>query len=119
MKAKKVLSFLLLAPAFNSKNLTSILLVVIFFLLYCAAGGKVSWVPDVQRGGGFGSIDVGNVTGDVTAAGRASAAPAVAAALPAAYTPAALVQPVVAATPAAGSEESNKLDALYERLKRK
>jgi hypothetical protein len=55
MKGKKVLEFILLKPAFSSRNLTSLLLVAIFFAVYVLAGGKVE-VPDVKQGSNFGSV---------------------------------------------------------------
>ena len=120
MKGKKVVAFLLLLPAFNKKNLSSILLVIVFFLLYCAVGGKVSLVPQIQTGAGFGSVDAGNVTGDVAVVSRGNPVSA-AGALSA---PAAYVSPIPAKTetqPAAPvvTEDSRKLDELYERLKKR
>ena len=57
MNGKKVLGFLLLKPAFNSRNLTSLALVALFFGVYVASGGKVTSVPKLKAGaGGFGSV---------------------------------------------------------------
>lgn len=55
MKGKKVLDFLILKPAFTSRNLTSLGLVGIFFLVYILAGGRIT-VPDVKQGANFGSV---------------------------------------------------------------
>ena len=60
MDKKKVISFLLLRPAFTMRNLTSIGLVAIFFAIYVLAGGKVSLMPAVPRGQGFGSLEKEN-----------------------------------------------------------
>ena len=57
MKTRKVVEFLLLKPAFTSRNISSVLLVGVFFAIYVMAGGKVTWVPKVNaRGGAFGSV---------------------------------------------------------------
>jgi hypothetical protein len=55
MKGKKILEFVLLKPAFSSRNLTSLLLVAIFFAVYVLAGGKVE-IPDVRQGSNFGGV---------------------------------------------------------------
>jgi len=55
MRGKRVLEFVLLKPAFSSRNLTSLLLVAIFFGVYVLAGGKVE-VPDVKQGANFGTV---------------------------------------------------------------
>ena len=57
-KWKKTLDFVLLKPAVSSRNLTSIALVAAFFGVYIAAGGKIAALPNVQRAGGFGTVDV-------------------------------------------------------------
>ncbi len=41
-KLKEIAKFLVCAPAFSQRNITSIGLVVIFFLVYVMAGGKVT-----------------------------------------------------------------------------
>lgn len=58
MNAKKVVNFLVLRPAFTSRNLTSIGLVVLFFLIYVLSGGKVTWAPNMKsaRDAGFGGV---------------------------------------------------------------
>ena len=55
MKGKKIVEFLILKPAFTSRNLSSLGLVAIFFLVYWLAGGKVA-VPNVKQGSNFGSV---------------------------------------------------------------
>jgi hypothetical protein len=68
MRAKKIISFLLLAPAVNKRNLTSLALVAVFFGVYVASGGKVTSLPRVAPGQGFGGLGQGQevqVTGDV------------------------------------------------------
>ena len=55
-KAKQVLNFLLLKPAMSSRNLTSIALVALFFGVYVAAGGKISSIPQIDQGSGFGTV---------------------------------------------------------------
>lgn len=57
MNAKKVVSFLLLRPAFTGRNVTSLGLVAVFFAVYVAAGGKVTTVPKMNAGASFGSVD--------------------------------------------------------------
>lgn len=42
MSAKKVLSFLVCRSAFTQRNVTSIMLVFVFFGVYVAAGGKIT-----------------------------------------------------------------------------
>ncbi len=73
MNGKKVLGFLLLKPAFNSRNLTSLALVALFFGVYVASGGKVTSVPKLKAGaGGFGSVtatDSGETLDEVVAPG--------------------------------------------------
>ena len=41
-KLKRIVKFLVCAPAFSQRNITSIGLVVVFFLVYVMAGGKVT-----------------------------------------------------------------------------
>jgi hypothetical protein len=48
MNKKKIAEFLLLKPAFSTRNLTSILLVALFFGVYVASGGKVKSFPVVN-----------------------------------------------------------------------
>ena len=55
MKGKKLLEFLILKPAFSSRNLSSLGLVLLFFIIYWLAGGKVT-IPDVKQGSNFGSV---------------------------------------------------------------
>ncbi len=56
MDKRRLRDFLLLKPAVSSRNLTSLLLVAIFFGVYVAAGGKVSTIPEVAPGEGFGTV---------------------------------------------------------------
>ncbi|MCB0358084.1 MAG: hypothetical protein KDD44_00555 [Bdellovibrionales bacterium] len=56
MKARQVVDFLLLRPAFNARNVTSIGLVGLFFAVYVLAGGKISAVPKIQSPDQFGGI---------------------------------------------------------------
>lgn len=57
MEAKKVVKFLFLTSAFSQRNVTSILLVVLFFVVYIMSGGKVSLeMPKFPEGGGFGGV---------------------------------------------------------------
>jgi hypothetical protein len=50
MNGKKVLGFLLCRSAFTQRNLTSIGLVVIFFVVYVLAGGKITTgVPSMKE----------------------------------------------------------------------
>lgn len=50
MNGKKVLGFLLCRSAFTQRNLTSIGLVVIFFVVYVLAGGKITTdVPTMKE----------------------------------------------------------------------
>ncbi len=58
MDGKRVANFLLLRPAFSSRNLTSLALVALFFGVYVAAGGKVSSIPKLQTGNSFGGISI-------------------------------------------------------------
>lgn len=53
--SKKVVSFLLLRPAINRRNLTTILLVVSLVLIAWLSGLRVELVPKVKRGSAFGS----------------------------------------------------------------
>ena len=52
---KQALGFVFLKGAVNSRNLTSIGLVALFFGIYVASGGKVAALPNIQSGGGFGT----------------------------------------------------------------
>jgi hypothetical protein len=56
MKGKKIIEFLVLKPAFTSRNISSLGLVVIFFIVYWLAGGKVV-IPNVKQGSNFGSVN--------------------------------------------------------------
>ena len=57
-QTKRILGFLMLRPAISSRNLTSLVLVGLFFGVYVAAGGKVEGIPAVQSNtGGFGTVD--------------------------------------------------------------
>ena len=57
MGSNRLLSFLLMRPAFSSRNLTSLALVAFFIGVYVAAGGKVTTIPpDMKPGAGFGSV---------------------------------------------------------------
>lgn len=48
----------MLRPAISSRNLTSLMLVGLFFGVYVAAGGKVEGIPAVQsNSGGFGTVE--------------------------------------------------------------
>ena len=62
---KNVTSFLLLKPVMTKRNLISILLVMIFFLIYIVSGGQISSVSKLQQQNinGFGAQ--GAVTGDI------------------------------------------------------
>ena len=56
MNAKKVIGFLLMRPAFTQRNVTSIVLVAVFFGVYAMMGGKVTTeLPKVNKNGSFGS----------------------------------------------------------------
>ncbi|MCB0344389.1 MAG: hypothetical protein KDD66_04705 [Bdellovibrionales bacterium] len=57
MKVNKVVSFLLLRPAFTGRNVTSLGLVAVFFMVYVLAGGKITTVPTMKPGGSFGSVE--------------------------------------------------------------
>ncbi len=57
MNAKKVIGFLLMRPALTQRNVTSILLVAVFFGVYVLMGGKVTTdLPKMQKNGGFGGL---------------------------------------------------------------
>ena len=62
MDKRRIRDFLLLKPAVSSRNLTSLLLVAIFFGVYVAAGGKVSTIPEVAPGEGFGTVTSNQVS---------------------------------------------------------
>lgn len=62
MRAKKIINFLILRPAFTSRNMSSLGLVALFFALYILAGGKVTWIPDIKAGQGFGTVNRSSVT---------------------------------------------------------
>lgn len=54
-KIKKTLQFLVCAPAFSQRNITSIGLVILFVLVYVLAGGKVTTsLPNMSKNGAFG-----------------------------------------------------------------
>lgn len=54
-KIKKVLQFVVCAPAFSQRNMTSIGLVILFVLVYILAGGKVTTsLPSMSKSGAFG-----------------------------------------------------------------
>ena len=57
MNAKRIMNFLILRPAITTRNLTSLALVGLFFLIYLASGGTISTLPNVSTGEGFGSIN--------------------------------------------------------------
>ena len=58
MDTKKVVDFLVMKSSINSRNLTSLLLVAFFFLIYILAGGRVSVLPKGIKpaGASFGAI---------------------------------------------------------------
>ena len=112
MKAKKVVEFLILKPAFTSRNLSSLGLVAIFFLVYWLAGGKVD-IPNVKQGSNFGSV---TSSGD-----KLTPAPSGIAALHQNLT---VAPSKLEAAPAKSDESTkvledklNKLNELEERLK--
>lgn len=56
--AKKVLGFLFFRSAFTQRNVTSIGLVILFFVIYVLAGGKIDAIPKIQTDPGtFGGIN--------------------------------------------------------------
>ena len=57
MNGKKVIGFLLCRSAFSQRNITSILLVLVFFGVYVLSGGKISMVPPALKG--MGGLDSG------------------------------------------------------------
>ncbi len=60
MNAKKVFSFLLCTPAFTRRNITSLMLVGVFFLVYVLAGGKIDTeLPSARQAATFGGADLG------------------------------------------------------------
>ncbi|HMO19058.1 MAG TPA: hypothetical protein PKA63_13205 [Oligoflexia bacterium] len=64
--AKKVLGFLVCAPAFTKRNMTSMALVGVFFFVYILAGGKIdTQLPSNTRGGAFGGVDAGDENGGI------------------------------------------------------
>ena len=58
MNAKKVINFLVLRSAFTQRNVTSLGLVGIFFVVYLLSGGKVSLtsMPNIPRSDSFGGV---------------------------------------------------------------
>lgn len=62
MNAKKVVNFLVLRSAFTQRNVTSLGLVGIFFVVYLISGGKVTLnsLPPIQRSDSFGGVVVEN-----------------------------------------------------------
>jgi hypothetical protein len=65
MGARKVVDFLLLRSVMTKKNFSSIGLVALFFGVYVLFGGKVVWVPKVDRTGGFGAAENDSLGGAV------------------------------------------------------
>lgn len=58
MNAKKVFSFLLCSSAFTKRNISSVGLVLIFFLVFILAGGKIDTnLPSAKQAGSFGSMN--------------------------------------------------------------
>ena len=57
LTTKKVLGVFVPLKAISSRNLTSMGLVLFFFFVYWASGGKVTAVPKIDRGSGFGSAN--------------------------------------------------------------
>lgn len=55
-KVKQVVGFLLLKGAFTSRNITSIGLVLLFFGIYVASGGKLASLPNVSSTNQFGGV---------------------------------------------------------------
>ena len=133
MKARKVVEFLLLKPAFTSRNISSVLLVGVFFALYVMAGGKVTWVPKVNaHGGAFGSMgqegrtlpgasaDLSRVSGPA-AAEHHPALPAVSSVAAASSVSSAAGQDNAGAKSASSSSSisggEDRLDQIRDRLK--
>jgi len=54
---RHVKDVLLLKPAMTSRNMVTVLLVALMFGVYVASGGKVTTVPQVRPGEGFGTVD--------------------------------------------------------------
>jgi hypothetical protein len=64
MNAKKVVGFLLCKSAFTRRNISSIMLVAVFFVVYLMAGGRVSTsLPDLKNATGLGSSGAANGAG--------------------------------------------------------
>ncbi len=62
MNAKKVLSFLVCSSAFTKHNIASVGLVLVFFLVYILAGGKIeSKLPSARQAGTFGGVDANSL----------------------------------------------------------
>ncbi len=57
MKFKTFKDILLLKPAITSRNLVTLGLVLLFFGICMASGMKITGVPDVKPGTGFGGIE--------------------------------------------------------------
>ncbi len=51
----KILNVIVPLKAVSPRNLTSLLLVAIFFAVYVLSGGRIKSVPKVELGRGFGS----------------------------------------------------------------
>ncbi len=58
MNGKKIADFVLLKPVFTGRNLTSLILVAIFFGVYIASGGRVRSIPKVSPGETFGAAEL-------------------------------------------------------------
>lgn len=70
MNAKRVVNFLILRSAFTQRNMTSLLLVGIFFAVYVLSGGKVTVtkLPNIKAGESFGSVTASDEAADPRAA---------------------------------------------------
>ncbi len=59
MNAKKVVGFLVCKDAFTQRNISSVLLVAVFFGVYVFAGGKVTTsIPELRGAAGLGATDL-------------------------------------------------------------
>ena len=61
MKGRKVVDFIVLRSAFSQRNVTSMLLVGVFFAVYVLSGGKVTTsLPQMKDANAFGGASTGD-----------------------------------------------------------
>ena len=64
MNGRRVVDFIVLRSAFSQRNVTSLLLVGVFFAVYVLSGGKITTsIPHMKDANGFGDAGLSDTSG--------------------------------------------------------